>query len=195
MNISPRWIALAAVLSLSASASAQSGAAFGVIPAGVAVPAQLKTASQQPAGVPKPVGEPVEKALWARIIDRVLGLGAYEPSEGDTPASFSVGQRSRNPRDEFQALGVQVYGDLKGNAFTTILVEFTAIKETATAAGVREESWSYVADRVGRLLAVDHQVAVKGPNGELSIERRERLDPADPEVAARYARIVNICGN
>lgn len=187
MKIFPRWLALAAALPL--SASAQSGAAFGVIPAGLAVPAQLKTAAQQPQSGPEPVGEPVERELWRKVISRCRDNGTLRPSAGDD-AAYGIDEEFNEPDGTYRKMSLDVHGDMLDDEFFPQMAVFTSIRRTTTAAGLRVEGDVFVTDMKGRLLDAQHHTVLRSPDGKLTTLPVVTLDRAHPAVAAVYAGIV-----
>lgn len=187
MKNSPRWIALAAVVTLSFSASAQSDASFaaalGAVPPGLLVPAQLKAAPQAPRQAVGPMAEP---ELWNAVLSNVYLKGTVSPIPGMKSLVYSLKEVStlRDGRQALFAADLIVEPAAGGKVVVTRAIFTNALftLDPASGKGIIEVA-NYETSGSGRLLEAYHRIdgvqsesnIVQGPEDTLRLDAAETL--------------------
>lgn len=188
MNISPRWIALAAVVSFSLSASAQSDASFaaalGAVPPGLLVPAQLKAVPQAPRQAAGPIAVP---ELWNAVLSNVLRKGTVSAIPGTNKILYSLKAITtlRDGRQALFAADLIVEPAAGGKVVVTrgIFTNALFTLDPSTGKGIIEVA-NYETSGSGRLLEAYHRVdgvrsetdIVEGPRDALTLDAAETLE-------------------
>jgi len=192
-------LAAAVLAVLTPSAAAHTDAAFATAlakpPAELATMAKLKTQTQQPPAA-QLLGAGVDTIDWVNILHFVRNQGIYKaPAPGSKNSSYSVEEEIKDPRAEYTYMFITVSGEARGERLDNMLVLFNAMKTTATTTRVHADTWSFLADNMGRLMNASSSVIIKTADGKVTVSPDVELDINDPKVVARYAAIINYWAN
>lgn len=171
MNISPRWVALAAVIALSASAAAQTDASSAAV--------------HGPAAAPE---------LWERVVAVVAAKGKSEPLP-DGPGYAYVLEDKHAPakgRKSVDTVSMLAVRPANGRV-KAVAMQFIHSEEEYDAATKTTKVYLsiYEADDAGRLVKATHQRDVKAPGAEWVTDIQDKVDIASAEARSEYAEFLN----
>lgn len=158
-------------------------------PHDVQVPAQLRAMPQRPTTSAKPKAPVANDAVWQKVLETIKRDGAYKAGGGFMPATFSIEDKTGDPKGDHQMRAITFLGALndeeKFEAMGGMMV-FMDFKLDPKDGNFHVEQWLFEVDVYGEVQNAGHGTVITTVDGKKISATPDKIGPADPKVQAQY---------
>ncbi len=150
-----------------------------------------KPGAKAPAGTPAPTAD---DAAWQKIVDAVKAKGKYTAEQPPfKPGTFSLEDAVGDAKADHTVDKASALGALNEDGqFETMGFVFGSQDWKLGADGNwKLDSWVFETNVYGELAEAVHIVAVLDPSKKPVSGGPEKLDPADPRIAAKFKTVID----